>query len=359
MSISKLVILLSNFVIFSLTCLEISLEKKIGQMILVGFKGTDEKETSAIIENIKNYDIGGVILLGRNVCNPHQLKMLINSLQNNADIPLFIAIDYEGGYVNRLSAEKGFSKTVSAKKMGEQGAEYTYQCAKKMAQHLGALGINMNFAPVVDLHNEGNCIANKERCFSKSFKQVVNCAGAFIKAHEEEGICCTLKHYPGHGSSTTDSHHDFTDVTRTWKEEELIPYTYFIDKGEAKCIMASHVCLRSLDDTFPASMSFNMITKLLRETLGFKGVVITDDIQMDALYKNYSLNEIVINAINAGVDILLINNNNYKYEENIVSKVFSIIKNAVETDRISACTIDEAYSRITSLKRSIIPHFID
>ena len=342
-------------ILFLLPCFSygnISLEAKIGQMLIVGFEGIDVSESDFILEGIKNHNLGGVTI-EYNIKNPQQLKSLIDKLQHHAKTPLFIAIDHEGGNVCRLTEEKGFPPTVSAKTMGNHSSSYTLSQGTAMAKTLKSLGINLNFAPVVDIHAEGNFIAKKERCFSNDLNSIIEHAEAFINSHNNENIYSTLKHFPGHGSSTSDSHYGIADVSKTWTDKELTPYQYFIKENKVDCIMISHVFLKSLDPDFPASMSHKIITGQLRNKLGYQGVVISDDIQMGALYNQYNLENILIHTINAGVDIILINNTQ-TYEEDIIPRAISIVKNAIKEGVIAEETINQAYSRISKLKEKFL-----
>ncbi|MBE9562957.1 MAG: glycoside hydrolase family 3 protein, partial [Proteobacteria bacterium] len=213
----------------------ISLEEKIGQMLIVGFRGLSVNNRSPIIRDIKRYNLGGVILFDydivlkshrRNIKSTRQVKSLVNKLQSVAKTPLFVAIDQEGGKIRRLKKKHGFPNTLSAQVLGtKNNLNLTYKNAKIIASNLKKLGINFNFAPVVDLNiNNSPVIGGLKRSFSSYPEVVTNHASTFIKAHSAYGIINAIKHFPGHGSSTTDSHYGITDVTNTWQSVELEPY---------------------------------------------------------------------------------------------------------------------------------------
>ena len=229
-----------------------NLEQKIGQMIMVGFRGTDVNDNSLISNDIKTGKVGGIILfdtdvkLGgiRNIQSPAQLKNLTNKLQSMSPISLIIATDQEGGNVSRLKEQSGFSKTVSAKYLGQlSNTKITFTEGSKIASELKTEGINLNLAPIVDLEtNPANPVIGKlDRSFSADPNIVIIQAEAFIKAHHKQGILCTLKHFPGHGSSKDDSHLGSVDITNTWTPEELKPYEMIIKDGLADAVMTGHL----------------------------------------------------------------------------------------------------------------------
>jgi len=340
---------------------EISLDTKIGQMLIVGFRGFSVDDTSPIVEDIKKSHLGGVILFDydvslksseRNIESPKQVKELVKSLQIFAENPLFITIDQEGGKIGRLKKKFGFPDTVSAQYLGKQNdLNLTYQKAAAMANTHADLGINFNFAPVVDLDtNPDNPIIGKlERSFSAVPKIVTAHALEFIRAHNEQGVLCILKHFPGHGSSTKDSHLEMVDVTNTWQDIELHPYKAIINAGMANAIMTAHVFNRHYEPDFPATLSQNIIGGILRTNLCYDGVIISDDMQMKAITEHYSFEFAIQAALEAGIDILIIGNN-LEYEENIVSRTINIVKQLIQEGKLSEERIDESYQRIQKLK---------
>ena len=333
-------------------------------MLLVGFRGLEVGADHPIIRDIRERFIGGVVLFDydvpsnspvRNVKSPAQVKALVAALQRAARAPLLVSIDQEGGRVRRLKEEFGFPPTTSAKQLGAANdPARTYRAAQTMAEVLAALGINLNLAPVVDLDANPNnpIIGRLERSFSIDPAVVTRHAVEFIKAHHDRGVLCTLKHFPGHGSSAADSHIGMVDVTRTWTRAELEPFSNIIAAGQADAIMTAHVYNAKLDRDYPATLSRPTITGILRGELRYDGVVICDDLQMGAIREYYGFEATIAAAIAAGVDILTLANNTV-YEEGVAERAIAIIKRLIQTGKISESRIDESYQRIMRLKRRV------
>jgi beta-N-acetylhexosaminidase len=329
------------------------LEAKIGQMLLVGFRGLNViSGTEPIVQDIQKHQIGGVILDIRNIKSPEQVKKLIQDLQKYSEIPLLVGIDYEGGLVNPLPQKYGFPTTVSHQHLGKKNdPSLTELYATLMAQTLANLGINLNFAPVVDVNkNPNNPLGKQERSFSDDALMVTKHAQAFVKAHHKENIRCVLKHFPGYGSAKTDSHLGMIDVTSTWSTMELLPYQQLIKAGLADAILTAHIFNKRLDPKMPATLSKPTITGLLRHKLKFNAVVISENIQMQAISNNYGLETAIEKTIAAGVDIIMIDNNTKHFEPYIAKRVILIIKKLVQTGKLSEARIDESYQRIMKLK---------
>ncbi len=346
---------------------DVTLRKKIGQMIIVGFKGTTLTKNNPIYDDILNEDISGVILFSkdvlkvkarkknttRNITSPKQLKKLIKDINKLSPSKLFIAIDEEGGQISRLRSSMGFNvETLSHKELGEKNdTELTKKEAKTIAKNLKNLGINVNFAPCVDLaiNKESPIIYKKGRSFSDNPKIVFKHAQAYIQAHNEYKILTVAKHFPGHGSAIYDSHKGFTDITSTWQKTELEPYIYLNKKWLLNAVMVAHVTNNKLDSNYPASLSKRTVTQLLKKKIGFKGLIFTDDMQMKAITNNYNLEDSIIAAINAGVDVLIFGNN-LQYDRNIAKKFNDIVYNAVKDGKISQDRIEESYNKIIEIK---------
>lgn len=338
-----------------------NLDAKIGQMLLLGFRGLDVSSgTEPIVQDIQKHHIGSVILDFRNIKSPEQVKKLIQDLQKYSEFPLLVGINYEGGLVNPLPQKYGFPTTVSHQHLGQKNdPSLTELYATLMAQTLADLGINLNFAPVVDVNrNPRNpIIGRQERSFSDDPLIVARHAQAFVKAHHKENIRCVLKHFPGHGSSKADSHLGMVDVTSTWSSMELIPYQQLIKAGLADAIMTAHIFNQRLDPKMPATLSKPTITGVLRQELKFNRVVISDNIQMKAISKNYGLETAIEKTIEAGVDIMMIGNNTELFEPDIAKRVILIIKNLVQKGKLSEARIDESYQRIMKLKQGISKYY--
>ena len=353
------------------------LDEQIGQMINIGFSGDtpDHPAVKTVLTQIKRGEIGGVTLFSATAANsprtnhqspdvtggtndniktPEQVKQLIAALKESATThPLFVCVDQEGGLVQRLNSRNGFPnfKTAAwtAENMTEQQA-YDMYC--QLSSVLADIGFNFNFAPVVDIRRDykSPAITKKRRSFGKNAATVTKFAEQVIKASDSCGIATSLKHFPGHGSAKKDSHLGFVDITNNWQPDELLPYKTLISEGLARSVMVSHVFNRNLDENFPASLSKNIITGILRHELGFDGVVISDDLQMGAIKYHYSLQETVIQAISAGTDILVFSNNLGESDAELPQKIIAIVKQAVSDGQITAEQIEQAFERIVKLK---------
>jgi len=340
------------------------LKKEIGQMIMVGFRGTEAPENSDIYKIIKEVKIGGVAFsdydvpsksFPRNIVSPEQTKKLISDLQAYSSDPLFVAVDAEGGEVNRLKEKYGFLPVISPEEMGkDKTLETTKEESLKLAGELKDSGFNMNLAPVVDLNTnpQNPIIGALGRSFSSSSEEVANQAKAFIESHLENNIITVGKHFPGQGSATEDSHLEITDITDTYKEEELFPYQKLNEDGLLNAVMVAHVINKKIDSEYPATLSKFFLQDILRDRIGFKGIIISDDMQMAAISDNYGFEESIIKAINAGCDIIyFFNNSPDGYDKDIAYKVRGIIFNAVKENKIKEKRITESYNRIVDLKK--------
>lgn len=339
------------------------LDVMIGQMLMAGFRGDTADHDSTIIKDIKERHLGGVILFdydvvlgkaGRNIKNPDQVRRLTHDLYAAAEIPLLIAVDQEGGKVQRLKAKYGFRESPSAKALGKMKDHEVFQAGSMVGKTLFDAGFNLNFAPVadVDVNPDSPAIGKLERSFSPDPGRVARCNELFLEAMAAQEILGCLKHFPGHGSAGTDSHLGVTDVTETWSGKELLPYEMLIRSGKAKVVMTAHIFNATLDSKYPATLSHKIITGLLRNRLGFGGVVITDDMNMKAITSRFGREEAIGLAINAGADVLLFGNN-LVYDRDIVKKAHAIVRKLVEKGVVSRERINASYARIMRLKESM------
>lgn len=353
---------LSMFFLSPGTIYGASLDEMIGQMIMVGFRGFEVNDQSPIARDITELNIGGVILFDydvekkkfeRNIRSPEQVQKLVQDLtQLSSDSPLLVAVDQEGGRVSRLKERYGFTDSVSQAYLGEvDDITITGSYALATAQVLSELGINLNFAPVVDLNtNADNPVIGKlDRSFSSDPQVVVRHAWEVINAHRVFNVLTAVKHFPGHGSSRDDSHLGFVDVTETWDMIELEPFRELISDPGCDMVMTAHIFNSHLDPDWPATMSKKVIGGILRDQLGYDGVVISDDMQMKAIREHYPLELALEKSIMAGVDIIIFGNN-LVYEEDIAEKSINMIVGLVEEGRIPQHRIDESYERIQRLK---------
>jgi len=334
---------------------ELELKKMIAHMLVLGFDAKSIDKRSDTYYYIKKYEIGGVILFDRdyhdrkrtkNIESPTQLKKLTSQLQAISTRPLLISVDQEGGKVARLKSSYGFTKTPSAAKIGSKSDAKTAYTA--LAKELNQNGINCNFAPVVDLSvNRDNFVIYKlERSYGESAQKVADYAKIFMDSLHDNGIVSVLKHFPGHGSSLGDSHAGFVDVSDTWSKKELEPYKKLIKSGSVDMIMTAHVFNKNLDEKYPATLSYNTNTKLLREELGYDGLIISDDMQMKAISKQFSLKDTVTLAINSSVDILLFGNQ-LAYQD--TGELIEVIYKQVKSGAIPLSRIIESNRRIDLL----------
>lgn len=357
----------SLFCLFSLllptTVPAADLDTMIGQMLMAGFRGYTVDEKSPVARDIRDYHLGGVVLfdydvaLGkaeRNIKSPEQVRTLNATLQSMAETPLFIAVDQEGGRVQRLKKAYGFHETPSAENICASGEFKVRTSAYMIGSTLSAAGFNLDFAPVADVNvnPESPAIGAIGRSFSSDPQKVTRCSELFMGELKRSDVLSCMKHFPGHGSAGADSHHGLTDVTETWTESELIPYRELIKAQLPTMIMTAHIFNAKLDPDYPATLSHKVITGILRTELGYDGVVVTDDMNMKAITSFYGRTEAIRLAINAGADILLFGNN-LVYDENIVPTAHGIIKKLVADGSVSVERIEQSYKRIMALKKKL------
>jgi beta-N-acetylhexosaminidase len=342
------------------------LDAKIGQMIMVGFLGDSERApgVKAVRDQLAKGIVGGVVLYPENIGSPNELRTLTAFLRNaKSSLVPFIAVDQEGGKVQRLTRRNGHRYFPSAWSVGRNPAYASADSAERlyatMATELAHAGFNLNFGPVVDLNvNPANpVIGQRDRSFSADPNTVTALARAFILAHRNADIVTVAKHFPGHGSSHVDSHKALADVSESWREIEIEPYRALAKDGLLDAVMLGHLYHPTFSDgaKLPASLSGRAVRALRDKSIGFAGVVVSDDMEMSAVSRAYSLEERVIKAVNAGTDLLVISNVQAQDIE-LGPKIHAIIADAVRDGRISRIRIDKAYGKITALKRRLMAH---
>lgn len=336
-----------------------------GSVVMVGFRGLTAGPATRIHDQIRDLNLAGVILFDldaetrqrpRNIAEPSQLRRLTDQLQQAASHRLLIAVDQEGGQVARLNPRSGFPAFPSHAEMREKlDSSETRLVASQMARILAEAGINLNFAPVVDLNiNPQNpIIGSRGRSFSSDPGRVTDYARAFIAGHHQRDILTALKHFPGHGSSICDSHVTLTDITDTFNDAELLPYRRLLTDGVVDMVMVGHLLHRGYDARLPASLSSSWIEGLLRREMGFDGVVLTDDLDMAGVAETHSLQQRVALALNAGVDLLLFGNNLH-YDQDRPDQVVEAVVSAVESGRISEDCLSLHASRVERLRASLV-----
>lgn len=330
----------------------ISLDDKISQMLILGFKGDSIHSFGfkRILKQVKNNQISGVIYFSRNIKSKDDLIKMNKKLIESSEIIPFISIDHEGGIIQRYNFEQyKTAHEVSNLTFDEARDEYN-----KMAKLESVLGFNLNFAPCVDLNLDNeSIIAKKQRSYGSNYKIVSDYAAIFIEEHNKNKIITSIKHFPGHGNIKGDTHLGFVDATNTFVEDEIKPYVELKNYKDLNMVMVSHIFNSNFDEKYPASLSKKTIDKLVNE-VGFKGVIISDDYDMGAIKNNYSLREIVIHSINSGVDILLFSNHIGKYDKNLAKKIHKIIKEEIKNGSINQAQIDKSYQKIIKLKENLI-----
>lgn len=339
-----------------------TLDEMAGQMILVGFSGStvDSQSVSGVRDLIADGRVGGVMYLKNNVSDLQTVRAMNAAFMAASNgLPPFIALDQEGGQVERLTRSVGFKEVQSAADIASgMSAEAAGRVYGEMANSLAALGFNLNFGPVADVNfNPSNpVIARFGRSYSADPATVARFAAAFIDAHRGAQVLTALKHFPGHGSSDKDSHEGFVDVTQSWQAAELEPYRQLIGSGHADMVMVAHIYHAAFVDGDaaqpPSSLSPNWISGVLRYQLGYEGVVISDDLEMGAIRSHFSFRDTIVRAVRAGTDILLYSNT-ANYRLSLADEVRQVLVEEALADPDFKARIEESYQRIVALKQRI------
>ena len=329
-----------------------SVTDSIGQLCMIGFEGTEI--TPDLRAWLQEYQPGGIILFSRNLVDPGQIANLTNDLQALAgDTPLLIAIDQEGGRVSRLPS--GFTIFPPAATVAQSGSiELAYQAAAVTAKELRAVGINMNMAPVLDIHtNPANPIIGN-RAFGTEPEQVSAMAAATISGLHDHQVLACGKHFPGHGDTNADSHLELPVVHATRERLEAVelkPFQYAIDHG-LQAMMTAHVHYPALDATYPATLSATILSGLLRQQLGFSGVILSDDLEMRAILDHSAVGDAAVRSLQAGVDMLLVCKT-----QTLETSTIETVRQAVATHELDAARIEASLARIAALKHQFaIPY---
>lgn len=325
---------------------DMTLEEKIGQMLIVYYR-TSEADSN-LVNILNEVKPGGFILFGENFESYEQAKKMIDTINSTSDIPMFMSVDQEGGRVQRIKNLSDANVTIipSMNRVGNMNDEkLSYDVGRVVGEELRVFGINMDFAPVLDIYSNVDNTVIGNRSFGNTSEIVTKMGLSFAKGLQSTGVIPVYKHFPGHGDTSEDSHYTLPVITKTkeqLEELELIPFKEAI-KNNAKVIMIGHLAVPNITgDNTPASLSKKVINDWLKEELGYKGLVITDALNMGALTNDYSKKEIYVNAINAGVDLLLMPSPS--------KEAVRIIKEAVANGEISEKQIDESVLKILELK---------
>jgi beta-N-acetylhexosaminidase len=327
-----------------------NLKEKVGQLFFFGFQGTSPSK--AIAGFIKNNPIGGVILFKRNLKDPSQIVRLTNTLQSfSRSLPLFVAVDEEGGRVSRLP--RHFTRFPSAATIGAiRSTEMAYRAAECTARELRSVGINMNFAPVLDIRTEPRNEVIGDRAFGSDPTAVSGMGLAVLAALQDNRVVACGKHFPGHGDTTADSHKELPLVDQPvsrLRTVELRPFQHAIENGLA-ALMTAHVLYPELDKEWPATLSRRILTELLRQEMGFNGVVLTDDLEMEAI--RLEPGEAAVRALEAGADGIL-----FCHDAEKQRAALEAVHRAVQKKRLTEERIDRSVLRLLDLKdRFLLPH---
>lgn len=340
-----------------------TLEEKIGQLFIIRPESLDSTLTPEQVHSTRDYGVqalteemaaqlskypaGGIVFFGKNIAEPEQLEAFLSGLKQASDLPLMICTDEEGGSVSRIANAAGFQvqKFDGAEAIGATGDPHeAYHMGQVIGAYLNRYGFNLDFAPVADINSDPEHIIIGPRSFGSDAQTVSSMVNAMIDGLHDGGVMACIKHFPGHGAASGDSHDGYVELDKSWEELlqcELIPFIGALEKTDL--VMAAHIATPNVtNDGLPASLSYSMLTEKLRGELGYDGVIITDALAMGAIIQNYSSAESAVLALQAGADILLMP---YDY-----IAAYQGVLAAVEDGTIPEERIDESVLRILRLK---------
>jgi len=339
-----------------------ALRDRIGQMIMVGFRGLTPLEAQPTIRHIADGIVGAVVLYDmdaetggpRNIQSREQLRDLLSALKAASEIPILTTIDAEGGFYHRLKEKYGFAPATPAAELGERDdLNVTRGAAESIAVQLADVGIDMNLAPILDLLNPANLtVSARRRSFSADPAVVIAQAREFILAHRARGVLTTAKHFPGMGGVLRPYSPGHGERLEAWSTVELEPYRVLVHEGLIDAVLATRATYSKLDPDLPACLSPKIVDGLLRREIGFEGVVISDPLEMLAIWDVYGFERGTIMAVNAGIDLLLYCNESgiVPYDEERAPDAVRVILDAVGRGEIAESRIDEACGRVLALK---------
>ena len=331
--------------------------RKTGERFMVGFDGFEASRD--VKRMIREYGVGHVILFARNVDSPEQVAELVRELQECARdagfaLPLLVAVDQEGGRVARM--RRPWTEWAPLAALGRTGDEgLSRRMGAALAREMAACGIRLDFAPVMDVHtNAANPIIN-DRAFGEDPALVARLGAAMIRGFQDEGVAACAKHFPGHGDTDLDSHHALPVVShdrRRLEEVELAPFRAAIE-ADVATMMTVHALIQELDDTLPATLSPKIVRGVLRGELGYRGVVVSDDLEMKAVFERWKPEESAVLAAKAGCDILPLCSESHDHQ---VDAIEAVVR-ALETEEIPFTDMDDACGRIQKMKeRFLLPY---
>jgi len=326
----------------------------VSNLLMLGFFGSKKSSFSAklLARQVKYGQVNGVFFVGENIGDVEDLTGLKALFGNGKHATLF-AIDHEGGTVQRLSQRHGVTKLPGALRIGSSRLNFN-QVKAIYAQAAGEFakwGFNVNFGPVLDVHDPQNAVIGRYgRSFGGDTRNIAVNAAAFIDGFSSHGVICVLKHFPGHGRSAGDSHFEPADISKTWSEKELEPYKQLIALKRAPMIMSGHLRLDSVEPSGrPATLSRAIIQGVLRERLGFDGVVVTDDLDMEAITTTHNRRRALIDALKAGNDLIMIKNL-FGYDPLLPKRALYWIRQAIKNGELEESRVLEAGNRVAKLK---------
>jgi beta-N-acetylhexosaminidase len=327
---------------------EMNLEEKIGQMMFAGISGTAMSDSTNRL--INNYHVGGLIFYKNNIASTAQIVTLQNEVREaNAGnkLPLLLGVDQEGGRISRLPNEvKNLPTSLAIGNVNNPA--YSYEVGTLLGKEVKAFGFNLNFAPVLDVNSNPNNPIIGDRSFGNNPEIVSRLGIETMKGMMAEDVIPVVKHFPGHGDTSVDSHLELPTVNKSLaelEELELIPFQAAVENG-VDVIMAAHILLPKIDPDYPTSMSKVVLTDTLRKQLGFNGVIITDDMTMGAIAENYSIDQAAVQSVKAGSDMILV-----AHGESNIEATIAALKVAVENGEIKEERINESVAKVIRLKQ--------
>lgn len=319
----------------------LALRRQIGQLLIAGFDGTTPPVELRSLA--REFGLGGSILFARNVTEPEQVAELSFELAAlTPDMPAWVSVDQEGGRVARLKSP--FTEWPPMATLGRSGdVSLAERFARALAAELRAVGVTLDYAPVLDIHTNPTNPVIGDRALAEQAREVARLGAAIVRVLQQNGVAACGKHFPGHGDTSTDSHHELPLIEHPpeqLREREFLPFRAAIDAGVAT-IMTAHVFIPSLDETRPATLSRRIVHGLLRESLGFPGVILSDDLEMKALANDYTVPDSAVLAIEAGCDGVLVCSGDHDTQ----AAALEAIIRAVETDRLPLGRVEDALAR--------------
>lgn len=321
-----------------------TLDEELGQLFLADFIGSDYNPNNAAM--VEQMHAGGIILYARSILSVGQTRALVNAAQSHATIPLFVATDEEGGYVDRLQSVYGFRP--SASQIGASGSSaFAKSEGARVGRDMHSLGLNFDFAPDVDVQLVDGP-DQSTRTFGSTPGAVTSLGGAYVAGMQAGGVLACPKHFPGLGAATSDAHLGLPVIDRTRDQIEsieLAPYRALIATGQIQAIMTTDLMMPALDSNLPAELSPATITGVLRDELGFDGVVVTDALYMDGVAARFDMPEAGVLSIIAGDDLLV-----GPWTPDQMGAMMQALRDAIHSGRISKARIDQSVRRILILK---------